>query len=153
MNQAGKLERIWIKLGRKGPMDNRERAVFVAAEGLVDNIHQGSKGGKRQVTLLDAGRWEEATSILAGPVDPIARRANLLLSGVDLFESEGRVLRVGACRVLIRGETKPCGRMDEAVPGLREALVDKWGGGAYGEVLDSGDVCVGDAVLWEPSGS
>ncbi len=152
MSQAGKLERIWIKLGRKGPMDSRERAVFVAAEGLVDDVNRG-EGGKRQVTLLDAGRWEEATSILAGQVDPIARRANLLLSGVDLFESEGRVLRVGACRVLIRGETKPCSRMDEAAPGLREALADKWGGGAYGEVLDSGDVCVGDAVFWEPSKS
>ena len=39
--------------------------------------------------------------------------------------------------------------MDEAYEGLRAALDPHWGGGAFGEVLDDGDIAVGDAVSWE----
>jgi hypothetical protein len=42
--------------------------------------------------------------------------------------------------------------MDEALPGLREALRDHWGGGAYGEILDDGQIEVGDPVCWEALG-
>lgn len=59
------------------------------------------------------------------------------------------MLRVGPCRLRIRGETRPCERMDEAHRGLRAALGDHWGGGAYAEVLDDGAIAVGDAVTWE----
>jgi MOSC domain-containing protein YiiM len=40
--------------------------------------------------------------------------------------------------------------MDEQCPGLTAALGPDWGGGAYGVVLNSGDVLVGDAVSLEP---
>ena len=40
--------------------------------------------------------------------------------------------------------------MDEQCPGLTAALEPEWRGGAYGIVLDSGQVSVGDAVTLEP---
>jgi MOSC domain-containing protein YiiM len=141
-----RLERIWTKRARRGPMDERTDAALLAGGGLEHNADQG---GFRQVTLVAAGAWADAVADLGHPVDPVARRANLLVSGIDFEQSRGRVLRVGICRLRINGETRPCERMDEAFDGLRDALSPRWRGGAYAEVLDGGRIAVGDAVEWE----
>jgi MOSC domain-containing protein YiiM len=85
---------------------------------------------------------------LSAAIDPSWRRANLMVSGVDLSESRGRVLAIGAVRLLLHGETRPCERMDEAYLGLRAALAPEWRGGAFGEVLDNGAIRLGDAAEW-----
>lgn len=142
----GKLERIWIKRARLGPMDPAERATLVAGRGIEGNANQG---GRRQVTILSVERWTALMAGLGADLDPAARRANLCVSGLDLEETRDRILRVGACRLRILGETRPCVRMDEALPGLQEALRPRWGGGAYAETLDDGEIAVGDTVAWE----
>jgi MOSC domain-containing protein YiiM len=130
-------------------MDPREHASLVAGRGLAGNANQG---GRRQVTLLEAERWADALAEigeLGAGLDPAARRANLLISGLRLERTRGRILRVGPCRLRIFTETTPCERMDEACPGLRQALRPEWRGGACAEVLDGGEIAVGDEVRWE----
>ena len=127
-------------------MDERETAVLVLEQGLEANANQG---GKRQVTLLDVDSWEELLSEMATALDPSVRRANLLVSGVSLRESRGRILALGESRLRIDGETRPCERMEEACTGLQEVMRPKWRGGAYAEVLEGGQIRVGDAVRWE----
>jgi MOSC domain-containing protein YiiM len=139
------LERIWIKRAKLGPMDPVDHARALAGRGLVGNANQR---GRRQVTLLSAEHWADATRHL-GLIDPRVRRANLLLSGIDLRATRGQTLRVGAVRIRILGETRPCERMDEVELGLRHALAAPWAGGAFGEVLDDGDIAVGDEAAWE----
>ena len=39
--------------------------------------------------------------------------------------------------------------MEEALPGRKGAMYGDWAGGAHGEVLDDGEVQVGDPVRWE----
>ena len=139
------LERIWIKRAKLGPMDPVARVAATAGEGLAGNAN---RRGRRQVTLLSQEAWLEITAQVQNP-DPIVRRANLLLNGIDLRNSRGKTLRIGPVRVRILGETRPCERMDEAVPGLRAALSVPWGGGAFGEVLDDGEIALGDEASWE----
>jgi MOSC domain-containing protein YiiM len=143
--EKGKLEAIWLKRGRRGPMDARTQAELKAGRGLVGNTDQG---GKRQVTIIEKEVWQRLMDEVGGDLDPSARRANLLVSGIPLAGSRGRMLQIGAVRIRIYGETKPCERMEEAHRGLRAAMYENWGGGAYGEVLDDGSIAVGDAVRW-----
>ncbi len=145
MQSQGRLEAIWIKRFRLGPMDATARATLRAQRGLVGNADQGRR---RQVTLVEQARWQALMATVGANLPPETRRANLLLSGILLAHSRKRVLRIGPCHLRILGETKPCERMDEAWPGLKRAMYDHWGGGAFAEVLDDGDIAVGDPVYW-----
>lgn len=142
-----KLERIWIKRRRRAPTEPVLLATLVAGRGIEGNADQG---GRRQVTIIAAERWGELMAELEASTDPSARRANLLVSGIDLADTRGRLLQVGTCRLRVRGETAPCERMDEALPGLREAMRARWGGGVFAEVTAGGEIRVGDPVAWIP---
>jgi MOSC domain-containing protein YiiM len=139
----GRLEAIWIKRMKRGPMDRAEEATLIADRGILGNADQG---GKRQVTVIERETWDTMMDELHGDIEPSARRANLLVTGVTLARSHGKILHVGGCRVHIQGETRPCERMDEALPGLRRAMGEPWRGGAFGVVLDDGQIRVGDPV-------
>ncbi len=130
-------------------MDPVPRATLVTDRGIRGNANQG---GRRQVTLLQEEAWDEVMAELGASISPASRRANFLVRGVDLADSEGRVVIIGSCRIRVMGETVPCSRMDDALPGLQEAMVPRWRGGAYGVVVTGGTIQVGDQVqLEEPA--
>ena len=140
------VEAIWLKMGRGGEMTGVSQTHLVEGVGIEGNADQG---GYRQVTLLDAGAWEAATAELGVELDPARRRANFLIRGVNLAETNGRVLRVAGCQIQIRGQTLPCDLMDAAAQGLKEVLTPEWRAGAYGMVIEGGPVTVGDSVYWD----
>jgi MOSC domain-containing protein YiiM len=52
--------------------------------------------------------------------------------------NRGSHLRIGNCLLEIRGETRPCERMEEAAHGLKSALSSDWRGGVFAGVLRGG---------------
>jgi len=126
-------------------MDPADRATLQSRKGIVGNA---DFGGWRQVTIIEKERWEAITADLGVTLDPSTRRANLMVSGIDLEESRDKTLQVGGVRIKIVNQTAPCNLMEEAQAGLEEALRPHWGGGAFGYVVDDGDITVGDEVRW-----
>ena len=142
----GRVEQVWVKRAHRGTMDARDSIELVAGRGVEGSA---DRGGRRQVTLLEREVWDALMHELGSNAGPETRRANVLVSGIDLRASRGRVLRLGAARVRVAGEVKPCERMEEAVPGMRAAMYPDWRGGAFAQILDGGAVRVGDEVAWE----
>ena len=142
----GRVDALWIKRAHRGPMDAQTAIELVPDRGVMGSA---DRGGRRQVTILEREVWEALMQELGSDAGPETRRANVLVAGIDLRASRGRVLRLGATRVRIGGEVKPCERMEEAVTGLCALMSPDWRGGAFGEVLDGGTVAVGDVAEWE----
>lgn len=147
MSLPGIVVRIWSKRSVRGPMDALTSARLVPGRGISGSAFSG---GKRQVTLIEEECWAEMMAELQTDADPAARRANVMVRGCSLAASRGRILRLGECRLLIAGETRPCERMDEAVPGLRRTMAIRWRGGVFAEVLEGGTIRTGDTVELEP---
>ena len=128
-------------------MDPQTSAVLVAGRGLDGNANQG---GRRQVTILEEERWTDALLEAGADLLPTStRRANLVIAGLSLQGTRGKILRIGPARLQIWSECPPCERMDEAWPGLKQALRPEWRAGACAQVLEGGEIRVGDAVTWE----
>lgn len=145
-----KLVQIYLRPSTRTPVKPVTRATAVADRGL-EGDHAG--GGKRQVTLISRQSWDDALAQLGGgALDPGTRRANLLVEGLDLGPLIGRRVRVGPVELQVEGETRPCGLMDDARLGLRDALAPACRGGVFARILTGGPLQVGDEVtVLEPS--
>lgn len=141
--QVGKLEAIWLKRVKRGPMDAVSTAELIENRGLAGNANQG---GRRQVTIIESEVWRDLMTSFGAALPPQTRRANLMISGVRLQHSRGYIMEIGECRLEMLGEVKPCERMEEALPGLRQAMYPEWRGGAFGRVLRGGTIKIGDPV-------
>ncbi len=142
----GQLEAIWSKRAHRGTMDALSSVELLPSKGVAGSVGRSTR---RQVTVIEREVWDRVQRELGAVIAPSARRANLMISGIALVETRGQLLRIGETLIKIGGHTTPCERMDEAHPGLQEALRAQWGGGAFAQVIVGGTIRVGDAVQWE----
>lgn len=125
------------------PMREVREANIVMGRGID---FENRKPGRRELTMISVEAWDKACLELGVKLPWHARRANLLIEGIDLAGTLGEVIQIGPVQVRIHGETRPCGIMDAQQPGLREALKPEIRGGVHGEVLVGGVIRVGDPV-------
>jgi MOSC domain-containing protein YiiM len=147
IEDSGRIEAIWIKRAHRGPMDAMREANLIAGRGLEGSV---DRSRRRQVTLLEREAWERCEAQVGGTAEPSRRRANILVSGLRLARTRGRVLVIGSARIVVGGELTPCERMEEIVPGLQDAMRPEWRGGVFAQVIVGGTIRVGDRIEWEP---
>lgn len=131
----------------RAPMETVGAATISVSAG-VDGDHRGQLR-RRQVTVITREGWEAACAELGQQLPWTTRRANILVEGLALAEATGRTIRIGEVALTITGETDPCSRMEEQVPGLCDALTPEWRGGVTCDVAHGGEVAVGDGAQLE----
>lgn len=139
----GKVKGIATRKATKAPMDACSTAI-VSFEKGIENDARGLIKGDRQVTVISAEAWEKTCEELGQEISWTTRRANILLSGVELENTKGSRLEIGTCLLEITGELHPCSRMDEQFLGLTKALTPYWRGGATCKIIEEGIVRIGD---------
>ena len=143
MDRPGILESIALRRKSRAAMELCLWADVTESEGIVGD-HRG--GTKRQVTILSRERWSQTIAELNVDLPWHTRRANLLVSGVDLAKAIGNQIRIGECIFDIHGEVDPCDRMDEYHDGLMQALYPDTRGGVWGRVVRGGCLKLNQAV-------
>lgn len=147
------LSGIAVKL-RKGADLHIVRSIFVSAShGLEGDVRGGGgRDRRRQVTLLSYEQWSETCEGLGKNIASLpwqSRRANLLIRDVRFAREDiGKQMRIGEKLVLeITGETEPCERMNEVLPGLKDALSRDMRAGVTCRVLTEGHIWTGDTAI------
>lgn len=143
MSDAGKLLEIFVYPERRAPAQPVTEVDAIQDLGLAGDH---PRAGKRQVTLLSIEAWQETMGQLEADLPASTRRANLVVSGVDLPASMGKRIRIGDVVFQIEGETTPCDLMEEQKSGLRDALVPAMRGGVFGRVTTGGQLKPGLVV-------
>ena len=141
--RTGRLDWIGLRPARHAPMTEASTAV-INLSGLVGD-HR-ARPGKRAVSLIQTEHLDVIATLAACPgLPPSILRRNLMISGVNILSARGRSLRIGGVLLRIAGPCAPCSRMETALgPGGYNAM--RGHGGMVAEVLECGEVRVGDAV-------
>lgn len=130
----------------RAPMEEIAAGRISPEKGL-DGDYKGARYRNRQITILAREDWEAAAIDAGVPDAPwTVRRANLLVEGLRLPRAKGAILRIGDVTLEVTGQTYPCRRMEEALPGLLKSLARDWRGGLTTRVLSAGDIRIGDSI-------
>jgi MOSC domain-containing protein YiiM len=142
---SGRVEAIWKKRAKRGAMDAADNVSATEGKGIEGDANFGST---RHVTIIEKEVFDRIKDALPDS-SPYMRRANVMVSGIRLENTRDHVLTLGTVKIRIRGETRPCERMDEQCDGLRGALDLNWAGGAHGSVIQGGEISAGDEATLE----
>lgn len=139
---VGTVVALALRSRKRGPMREVPQVTATAA-GLAEDVETTTP---RAITFISARQWAQVQHELGAEIPWHTRRANVLLDADSLAPLIGKTVEVGAVRVRINAETRPCELMDELHAGLRAALRADCRGGVYGSVLQPGQIRVGDTV-------
>ncbi len=126
------------------PMEELQSVQIEPGTGLEGDFRGKIKD--RNVSIVSREAWQAACADLGRDLPWTLRRANLLISGLDLQETAGKRLEIGGVLLEITKECDPCGRMEAQQEGLRAALTPGWRGGVLCTVIRGGGVTVGNPV-------
>ena len=128
-----------------------DRVRAVAGAGLVGNRYfyaDGNAAPGRAVTLIAAEGVEAFVEETGISVAPAETRRNVLTRGIDVNALVGKRFRIGAVECVGVELCEPCAHLESMTkPGVLKGLVHR--AGLNADVLNDGDIAVGDAVIVE----
>jgi MOSC domain-containing protein YiiM len=148
--RPGRVTWIGVRPARKAPLVSLDIAEITREAGLIGDHYSGrpnpdGRGGKRQVTLIQAEDLAAIASYLAREVTPGDLRRNLVVSGINLRALKDRRFQVGEAVLEATDDCHPCSRMEAILgPGGYNAV--RGHGGITARVIQSGQVRLGDPV-------
>jgi len=139
-----------LAMQRKEQVRGELEPIEVANISVEKGIEGDARGVLKnaQITILSQEAWEAAMADL-NPTREVSwseRRANIFVDGMEFNETTGARVSIGEVELEVMSETDPCNMMDEAYPGLREALTPGWRGGCRTRVLKGGTIKLGDTI-------
>lgn len=140
----GKVAGICVKRAHRAPLEPIARTNVTVEGGIEGNVAQVVH---RRLTFISKEQWEQICRELGTALPWQTRRANILIESLRMSDLIGKTLQIGELEIKIEGETKPCGRMDEAFQGLKGVLMPECRGGVHGRVVRGGEIAVGDTII------
>jgi len=112
-SKSGKVVAISVRPERTKPVQIVHKVNGVEKKGLEGDR---SKGGNRQVTLIQKEHMEAVASFLGKEsLDFTLTRRNILVEGINLLSLKGKKFQIGNVILEYTGECHPCSRMEEAL--------------------------------------
>ena len=149
--QTGRVAWIGISAEPRAPIRSVESVKALVGHGLDGDHHaKRRKGGKRQVTLIQAEHLAAVASLCGrDAVQPEQLRRNITVAGINLLALKNRRFRIGEVLLEHTGPCEPCSRMEENLgPGGYNAM--RGHGGITARVLEPGVIRIGAPVVAVP---
>lgn len=144
-SQNGMVELVTIR-PKRGELPIIVQEVEAIADYGLSGDHYASKGGKRQVTLIQAEHIAAVSSMLGREkIDPLSLRRNVVVHGINLQSLKGKQFKLGEAVLEHSGDCHPCSRMEENLgEGGYNAM--RGHGGITAKVISSGIIRNGDSL-------
>jgi len=148
--QTGRVEWLSVRPQRRMPLKILSSVTANINTGLIGDRYAGSNG-RRQVTLIQYEHLAVLASLLdLDQLDPALLRRNIAVSGINLLALKGKQFVIGGAILEHTGLCHPCSFI-EKVLGAGGYNAVRGHGGITARVVNSGLICVGDAVANNPS--
>jgi len=146
MPQIGRLDWIGIREVKGEPLTELDHVEVIEKRGLAGDHRAKRKGGKRQVTLIQAEHLPVLAALTGHDEIPAEwLRRNLVVSGINLYAMRKNRFMIGDVLFQGRGPCPPCSRMEKILgPGGYNAI--RGHGGINAQVIEGGVIKLGDTV-------
>ena len=143
----GRIEAIHVRPEHTAPAATVERAALVAGHGLRGDRYyfEAGAGPGEALTLIEAEALESLRADTGIELSAADSRRQVLTRGIALNDLVGREFTVGGVRCRGVELCDPCNHLQSVTqPGVLRGLVNR--GGLRADVLQDGEIGVGDAV-------
>jgi MOSC domain-containing protein YiiM len=152
--QQGTVAFIYIAGSARKPMQSLDSVRAISGKGLDGDRYFDAQGSffkneharpDREITLIEQEALEALERDYSVELGPQESRRNIVTTGVSLNHLVGREFMVGNARLRGIRLCEPCGHLERMTGRKLKGLVHR--GGLRAQILESGEIKVGDPVI------